>query len=149
MGSMIFTDNQYLKTAEEDYEAAEILFGHKYYDQVASLCYIASIKYLKAVLETLYTRSESVTMMFSEDNLRLLAKIHEKFPTFEIDEIECKWMNSVYAKANCTDGVHIIMPKQTAVEAMDIAGKFRKACKAQLKNAADKKAAAQKEQQAK
>ena len=136
---MVFTDNQYLKTAEEDFEAAEILLGHKYYDQVASLCYIATIKYLKAVLETLYTRSESVTLMFTEDNLRLLGKIHEKFPAFEIEEIECKWMNSVYAKANCTDGVHIIMPKQTAVEALDITSKFRKACKAQLKVAAAEK----------
>ena len=30
--AIYFTDNQYLKTAEEDYEAAEIVFGHKYYD---------------------------------------------------------------------------------------------------------------------
>ena len=30
--AVYFTNNQYLKTAEEDFEAAEVLYGHKYYD---------------------------------------------------------------------------------------------------------------------
>ena len=52
--TVYFTNNQYLKTAEEDFEAAELLYGHKYYDQIGTLCSVAMTKYLKAVLEAIY-----------------------------------------------------------------------------------------------
>ena len=52
--AVYFTNNQYLKTAEEDFEAAELLYGHKYYDQIGTLCSVAMTKYLKAVLEAIY-----------------------------------------------------------------------------------------------
>ena len=61
--AVYFTHNQYLKTAEEDFEAAELLFGHKYYDQVVELCSIAMNKYLKSILE----ENDTVLGGFIED----------------------------------------------------------------------------------
>lgn len=127
--AIYFTDNQYLKTAEEDYEAAEIIFGHKYYDQTATICSVAMTKYLKAILEATLARSEATPYYNTEDKFVLLAKIKELLPNVDITEEDCKWMNNVYGKANCTDGIHIIMPKQTAVEALELANKVRKFAK--------------------
>ena len=99
--AVYFTNNQYLKTAEEDYEAAEVIFGHKYYDQVASLCSIAMTKYLKAVLEASYPNSECVAYFSTEDKIFILNKIKEKYPDFEVTEDECLWMDKIYGKADC------------------------------------------------
>ena len=35
-------------------------------------------------------------------------------------------MDSVYGKANCTDGIHIIMPKHTIVQAFHLLAAVRK-----------------------
>ena len=131
--AMYFTNNLYLKTAEEDFEAAEMLFGHKYYDQTATLCAIAMVKYLKAVLESIYFNAECVPYFSTEDKLIVLRRIKEKLPDFEVTEEECQWMDKIYGKANCTDGVHIIMPKNTAVDALRVLGKVRKLAKEQDK----------------
>lgn len=136
--AIYFTENQYLKTAEEDYESAEIIFGHKYYDQTVSLCSIAMTKYLKAVLEAILTNAEAAPYYNTEDKVQILNKIREKLPKFDVTEEECKWMNNVYGKANCTDGIHIIMPKQTAVEALKLADKVRKLAKTHEKANAGK-----------
>ena len=124
--SVYFTNNQYLKTAEEDFEAAETLFGHKYYDQVATLCSISMVKYLKAVLEALYTNAECVPYFSTEEKSVVLSKIKEKLSDFPVTNEECAWMDKIYGKANCTEGIHIIMPKQTAVDAFKILAKIRK-----------------------
>lgn len=136
--AIYFTDNQYLKTAEEDYEAAEIVFGHKYYDQTATICSVAMVKYLKAVMEAIYSKTECAPYFSTENKVTILNKIKEKLPQFDVTEEECNWMDNVYGKANCTDGIHIIMPKQTAVEAMNLANKVRKLAKAQDKTSADR-----------
>lgn len=137
--AVYFTNNQYLKTAEEDFEAAEIIFGHKYYDQVVSLCSIAMTKYLKAVLEAIFPNSECVPYFSTEEKTFILKKIKEKLPDFDISDEECNWMDKIYGKANCTDGIHIIMPKQTAVDTFKLANKIRKLAKQYDKEAADKK----------
>lgn len=137
--AIYFTHNQYLKTSEEDFEAAELLFGHKYYDQVATLCSVAMIKYLKAILEAHYTSTECVPYFSTEDKEILLAKIQEKIPDFPITKEECLWMDKVYGKANCTDGIHIIMPKETAVDALRILTKIRKIAKHHDKEALERK----------
>lgn len=134
--AIYFTDNQYLKTAEEDYEAAEILLGHKYYDQTVTLCSVAMTKYLKAVLEATLTKEEAMPFYNTEDKHELLKKIKEILPEAYLSDEDCRWMNNMYGKANCTDGIHIIMPKQTAVEALDIANKVRKIAKDAEKDAA-------------
>lgn len=137
--AVYFTNNQYLKTAEEDFEAAETIFGHKYYDQVVSLCSIAMTKYLKAILEAIYPNSECVQYYSTEDKKTILKKVKEKLTDIEITDEECDWMDKIYGKANCTDGIHIIMPKQTAVDAFKLANKIRKLAKQYDKIAADKK----------
>lgn len=137
--AIYFTHNLYLKTAEEDFEAAEMIFGHKYYDQVATLCSVAMVKYLKAVLEAICPNSECVPYFSTEDKLTVLKRVKEKLPNFDITEEECIWMDKIYGKANCTDGVHIIMPKQTAVDALNLVSKVRKLAKIYDKEAVDDK----------
>ncbi len=124
--SVYFTHNQYLKTAEEDFEAAEMIFGHKYYDQTATLCSVAMVKYLKAILEAIYPNEECVPYFSTEDKIKVLKRVKEGLPNIDITEEECHWMDKIYGKANCTDGIHIIMPKQTAVDALKVLGKVRK-----------------------
>ena len=121
-----FTKNQYLKTAEEDFEAAEALYGHKYYDQIGTLCSVAMTKFLKAVVEAAFDAEEAAAFYQTEDKLAILRKIKEKEPNFPISEQDCKWMDTIYGKANCTDGVHMIMPKQTVVEAFHLLAGVRK-----------------------
>ncbi len=137
--SVYFTNNQYLKTAEEDFEAAELLFGHKYYDQVATLCSIAMTKYLKAILEAYFPNSELVPYFSTEDKKKILKRVKEQYPDFEVTEEECDWMDKIYGKAICSDGIHIIMPKQTAVDSLNVVGKLRKIAKAHDKQAVDEK----------
>jgi len=137
--AVYFTNNQYLKTAEEDFEAAEVIFGHKYYDQVASLCSIAMTKYLKATLEAVLPNSECVPYFSTEDKKVILKKIKENIPDFDVTNEECDWMDKIYGKANCTDGIHIIMPKQTAVDSFKLVNKIRKIAKHYDKIAVDKK----------
>ena len=124
--AVYFTNNQYLKTAEEDFEAAEVLYGHKYYDQIGTLCSVALTKYLKAVLEAIYPAEESSAFYMTEDKIAILNKIREKLPDFTIAEQDCRWMDSIYGKANCTDGIHVIMPKQTIVQAFHLLAAVRK-----------------------
>ena len=129
--SVYFTDNQYLKTAEEDFEAADALYGHKYYDQIASLLSIAMTKFLKSVVESIFDAEEATAFYNTEDKITILKKIKEKEPNFPITEQDCKWMDAVYGKANCTDGIHIIMPKQTVMDAFHLVAAVRKeACRA-------------------
>ncbi len=135
--AVYFTQNQYLKTAEEDFEAAEMIFGHKYYDQTATLCSIAMVKYLKAVMEAIYPNAECVPYFSTEDKAIVLNRIKDKIPNFDITIEECAWMDKIYGKANCTDGIHIIMPKQTAVDALKLLGKVRKLAKVYDKEASD------------
>lgn len=124
--AVYFTNNQYLKTAEEDFEAAEALYGHKYYDQIGTLCSVAMTKFLKAVLESIYPTEESAAFYMTEDKIMILEKIKQKEPNFPITEQDCRWMDNVYGKANCTDGIHVIMPKQTIVEAFHLLTIVRK-----------------------
>lgn len=124
--AVYFTNNQYLKTAEEDFEAAEVLYGHKYYDQIGTLCSVSMTKFLKAVLEAIYPTEESSAYYMTEDKLVILGKIKEKLPEFPISEQDCRWMDNIYGKANCTDGIHMIMPKQTIVDAFHLLAAVRK-----------------------
>lgn len=124
--AVYFTNNQYLKTAEEDFEAAEVLYGHKYYDQIGTLCSVSMTKYLKAILEAILPPEESEAFYMTEDKIALLGKIKEKLPDFIITEQDCKWMDNIYGKANCTDGIHVIMPKQTIVQAFHLLAMVRK-----------------------
>ena len=124
--AVYFTNNQYLKTAEEDFEAAEVLYGHKYYDQIGTLCSVSMTKFLKAVLEAIYPTEESSTYYMTEDKIAILRKIKDKIADFPISEADCRWMDNIYGKANCTDGIHIIMPKQTIVEAFRLVANVRK-----------------------
>lgn len=62
----------------------------------------------------------------TEDKIVILNKIKEKLPDFTITEQDCRWMDSVYGKANCTGGIHIIMPKQTIVQAFHLLAAVRK-----------------------
>ena len=133
--AVYFTNNQYLKTAEEDFEAAEVLYGHKYYDQIGTLCAVSMTKYLKAVLEAVCPAEESAAYYMTEDKLVILGKIKEKIADFPITEQECRWMDNVYGKANCTDGIHMIMPKQTIVEAFHLLAAVRKEAREHDKNA--------------
>lgn len=137
--AVYFTHNQYLKTAEEDFEAAELLFGHKYYDQVVELCSIAMNKYLKSILESLHRNFTLVEFFSTAEKKGLLKRIREDYPDFEITDAECDWMDMIYGKAICSDGVHIIMPKQTAVDALNLLAKLRKIAKAHDKQAVDEK----------
>ena len=124
--SIYFTTNQYLKTAEEDFEAAELLYGHKYYDQIGTLLSVAMTKYLKAIIEATIPDDESAPFFIIEDKAELLRIIKNKLPDLLISEAECRWIDSVYAKANCTDGIHVIMPKQTIVDAFRMVANVRK-----------------------
>lgn len=124
--AVYITNNQYLKTAEEDFEAAEALYGHKYYDQIETLCSVAMTKFLKAVLESIYPTEESAAFYMTEDKFAILTKIKQKESNFPITEQDCRWMDNVYGKANCTDGIHVIMPKQTIVEAFHLLAIVRK-----------------------
>lgn len=124
--SVYFTTNQYLKTAEEDFEAAELLYGHQYYDQIASLLSIAMTKYLKAIIEAVVPDDVSASYFATEDKLALLAFIKQHQPDLLISEADCRWMDSVYGKANCTDGIHVVMPKQTVVDAFRIVANVRR-----------------------
>ena len=124
--SVYFTNNQYLKTAEEDFEAADALYGHKYYDQIASLLSIAMTKFLKSVVESVFDAEEAAAFYNTEDKIVILNKIKEKEPDFPITEQDCKWMDAVYSKANCTDGIHVIMPKQTVMDAFHLVAGVRK-----------------------
>lgn len=137
--AIYFTDNQYLKTAEEDLEAAQITFSHKYYDQTATICSVATTKYLKAILEATLSKTEATPFYNTEDKLVLFNKAKEVMPEIDVTEEDCKWMDNVYGKANCTDGIHIIMPKQTAIDALVLTDRVRKFAKA-----AEKKAKAEK-----
>ena len=137
--AVYFTHNQYLKTAEEDFEAAELLFGHKYYDQVVELCSIAINKYLKSILESLHRNYLLIDFFSTKEKKDLLKRIREDYPDFEFTEQECDWMDSIFGKAICSDGVHIIMSKQTAVDALDLVTKLRKVAKAHDKVAVDEK----------
>lgn len=124
--SVYFTTNQYLKTAEEDFEAAELLYGHKYYDQIGTLLSVSMTKYLKAIIEATIPDEESSGFFMTEDKIQLLRTIKERKPDILISEAECRWMDSVYSKANCTDGIHVIMPKQTIVDAFRMVANVRK-----------------------
>ena len=124
--AVYFTDNQYLKTAEEDFEAAEVLYGHSYYDQIATLLSVGMTKFLKSVLESIYSTDEVEDYYMTEDKIALLRKIKEKLADFPVSERDCRWMDNLYGKANCTDGIHIIMPKQGIVEAFHLVAAVRK-----------------------
>lgn len=124
--SIYFTTNQYLKTAEEDFEAAELLYGHKYYDQIGTLLSVAMTKYLKAIIEATVPDEESSAFFMTENKCELLRIIKERKPDILISDAECRWMDSVYGKANCTDGIHVIMPKQTIVDAFRMVANVRK-----------------------
>ena len=124
--SVYFTTNQYLKTAEEDFEAAELLYGHKYYDQIGTLLSVAMTKYLKAIIEATIPDEESSAFFMIEDKIELLNIIKLRNPDLLISAAECRWMDSVYGKANCTDGIHVIMPKQTIVDAFRMVANVRR-----------------------
>lgn len=72
--SVYFTNNQYLKTAEEDFEAAELLYGHNYYDQIGTLLSVSMTKYLKAIIESIVPNDESTAFFITEDKIELLRK---------------------------------------------------------------------------
>ena len=135
--AIYFTHNQYLKTAEEDFEAAELLFGHKYYDQTVELCSIAMNKYLKSILESLHRNFTLIDFFSLKEKKELLKRIREDYPDFEITDEECDWMDMIYGKAICSDGIHTIMAKQTAVDALNIISKLRKIAKQHDKQAVD------------
>lgn len=124
--SVYFTTNQYLKTAEEDFEAAELLYGHKYFDQIGTLLSVSMTKYLKAIIEATVPDEESSAFFMIDDKLKLLSIIKERKPDILVSEAECRWMDNVYGKANCTDGIHVIMPKQTIVDAFRLVANVRK-----------------------
>ena len=132
--SMLLDDDIFVPTdevdliaaAEEDFEAAELLYGHKYYDQIGTLLSVAMTKYLKAIIEATIPDEESSTFFMTEDKQELLRVIKTKNPDILISSAECCWMDNVYGKANCTDGIHIIMPKQSAVEAFYLLAAVRK-----------------------
>ncbi len=124
--SIYFTTNQYLRTAEEDFEAAELLYGHKYYDQIGTLLSVAMTKYLKAIIEATIPDEESSPYFMTENKFELLRIVKTKNPDILISEAECRWIDNVYGKANCTDGIHVIMPKQTIVEAFRLVANVRK-----------------------
>ena len=137
--AVYFTHNQYLKTAEEDFEAAELLFGHKYYDQVVELCSIAMNKYLKSILESLHRNFTLIDFFSMKEKKELLERIRKDYPDFEISDAECDWMDTIYGKAICSDGVHTIKAKQTALDAIYLISKLRKIAKAHDKQAVDEK----------
>ena len=114
--SVYFTNNQYLKTAEEDFEAAELLYGHNYYDQIGTLLSVAMTKYLKAIIESIVPNDENTAYFITEDKIELLRTVKKFKPDILVSEAECRWIDNVYGKANCTDGIHAIMPKQTIVD---------------------------------
>lgn len=124
--SVYFTNNQYLKTAEEDFEAAELLYGHNYYDQIGTLLSVAMTKYLKAIIESIVPNDESTAYFITEDKIELLRTVKQFKPDILVSEAECRWIDNVYGKANCTDGIHSIMPKQTIVDAFRIVANLRK-----------------------
>ena len=124
--SIYFTTNQYLRTAEEDFEAAELLYGHKYYDQIGTLLSVAMTKYLKAIIEATIPDEESSPYFMIEDKHELLRIVKTKNPDILISDAECRWIDNVYGKANCTDGIHVVMPKQTIVEAFRLVANVRK-----------------------
>ena len=137
--AIYFTHNQYLKTAEEDYEAADLLFGHKYYDQVVELSSIAMNKYLKSILESLHRNFTLIDFFSMKEKKELLARIKVDYPEFEITEAECDWMDMIYGKAICSDGIHTIMAKQTALDAINLITKLRKIAKQHDKQAVEEK----------
>ena len=137
--AIYFTHNQYLKTAEEDYEAADLLFGHKYYDQVVELSSIAMNKYLKSILESLHRNFTLIDFFSMKEKKELLKRIKVDYPEFEITEAECDWMDMIYGKAICSDGIHTIMAKQTALDAINLISKLRKIAKQHDKQAVEEK----------
>ena len=137
--AIYFTHNQYLKTAEEDYEAADLLFGHKYYDQVVELSSIAMNKYLKSILESLHRNFTLIDFFSMKEKKELLSRIKVDYPDFEITEAECDWMDMIYGKAICSDGIHTIMAKQTALDAINLITKLRKIAKQHDKQAVEEK----------
>ena len=137
--AVYFTHNQYLKTAEEDFEAADLLFGHKYYDQVVELCSIAMNKYLKSILESLHRNYTLIDFFSMTEKKDLLKRIRVDYPEFEITDVECDWMDMIYGKAICSDGIHTIMAKQTALDALNLITKLRKIAKQHDKQAVEEK----------
>ena len=137
--AIYFTHNQYLKTAEEDFEAAELLFGHKYYDQVVELSSIAMNKYLKSILESLHRNFTLIDFFSMKEKKELLERIKVDYPDFEITDAECDWMDMIYGKAICSDGIHTIMAKQTALDAINLITKLRKIAKQHDKKAVEEK----------
>ena len=137
--AIYFTHNQYLKTAEEDLEAAELLFGHKYYDQVVELSSIAMNKYLKSILESLHRNFTLIDFFSMKEKKELLNRIKVDYPEFEITEAECDWMDMIYGKAICSDGIHTIIAKQTALDAINLITKLRKIAKQHDKQAVEEK----------
>ena len=84
--AIYFTHNQYLKTAEEDFEAAELLFGHKYYDQVVELSSIAMNKYLKSILESLHRNFTLIDFFSMKEKKELLDSDSENLGKEEMPE---------------------------------------------------------------
>lgn len=83
-------------------------------------------KFLKSVVESVFDAEEAAAFYNTEDKIIILNKIKEKEPNFPITEQDCKWMDAVYGKANCTDGIHVIMPKQTVMDAFHLVAGVRK-----------------------
>ena len=74
-----------------------------------------------------------------KEKKELLARIKVENPDFEISEAECDWMDMIYGKAICSDGIHTIMAKQTAVDALNLITKLRKIAKQHDKQAVEEK----------
>jgi HEPN domain-containing protein len=123
--------NSYFGLAENDYLYAKNGFDFcdqlGNYNNVTAGCSQAAEKYLKAILELLFTEDTDVLTLMKSHNLRaILNKLKEKLD-FPVSSRDCKWLGDFYFDARYPGDNFLITTKEDAEEALSILEHIRKA----------------------
>ncbi len=123
--------NSYFGLAENDYLYTKNGFAFceqiGNYNNVTAGCSQSAEKYLKAILELLFSEDADVLTLMKSHNLRaILNKIKEKYD-FPVSSKDCKWLGDFYFDARYPGDNFLVTTKEDAEEALSILENIREA----------------------
>lgn len=123
--------NSYFGLAENEYLYTKNGFAFceqiGNYNNATTGCSQSAEKYLKAILELLFTEEDDVLTFMKSHNLRaILNKIKEKCD-FPVSSKDCKWLGDFYFEARYPGENFLVTTKEDAEEALSILERIREA----------------------
>ena len=116
--------NSYMGMAYSDYLYAKagMDVGEKFgtYNGVASMTAQSAEKYLKAILEQCMTEEDVFSYLHSHNLRSILNCIKEKFPDFDVDSKDIKWLGDFYFDARYPGDNFVIVSREDAKECLRI-----------------------------